>query len=79
MKKNKRLAEERTVVVEKTDSSYANALSEVKKVSGFESALPIKANLVGNAVEYVFLVSDTIKHCEDELFQMRVEFELGHR
>jgi hypothetical protein len=78
-KKNKCKAEERTVIVDKGDSSYLNAVSEVKKISGFDCAIPIKARLVGNAIEYEFLVSDTMLSCEQELLNLRIESELSNR
>ena len=78
-RKSKSKAEVRTVIVNKSDNSYQEALAEVKKSSGFSAALPIRAGVVGAAIEYEFLVSDDIKNCEEELFTMRVEAELGNR
>jgi len=71
----KRQAEARTAVVDKEPGSYQKVLSEIKKISGFNAALPIRAKCAGHAVEYEFLVADDIKHCEAELMNMRLEAE----
>jgi len=71
----KRQAVVRTVVVEKNPNSYSKALEEVKKVSGFTAALPLRAASAGAAVEYEFLVSDEMSDCETELMTMRLEAE----
>jgi len=73
----KRQADIRTVVVDKESGNYQKALTEVKKVSGFNSVLPVRAKCAGSAVEYEFLVADDIKHCEAELMNMRLEAAEG--
>jgi hypothetical protein len=60
MSKKKKI-DERTVEVSRGDNSYREAQEVVKKVSGFDHCLCIRAKLTGSQrelVEYEFLVSN---------------------
>jgi len=75
----KKRVQERAVVVDRGDNVLQRAMDEVKHVSGFSVAMPIRARLAGAAVEYEFLVADTQQECEQALMNMRLDHELRNR
>lgn len=59
--------EERAIEVEK-GTPVDDAISQVKKMSGFDEALPIKAGLIANnQVEWEFLVGNSAVDLDAEL------------
>lgn len=74
MAKKKKI-EQRAVEVPRGDGCYLLAESEVKKMSGFECCLPVKAALVGDKVEFEFLVGDDLETLKTERFARQMEAE----
>ena len=74
MSKRKKV-EERAVEVECGKGNYARACEEVKKISGFEECLPLRARVCGNKVEYEFLVGSDENALRTELFARQMETE----
>jgi hypothetical protein len=72
----KKKVDERAVEVDCGPEPYARACAEVKKVSGFEACLPLRARLIGdNKIEYQFLVGDDEGSLKTELFARQLEAE----
>jgi hypothetical protein len=74
MAKRKKI-EERAIDVEKGADSFTRACAEVKKLSGFEFCLAVKARAVENKVEYEFLVGEDESALKTELFARQMEAE----
>lgn len=72
---SKKKIEERTVEVPKGDKSHTEAMEEVKKVSGFSACLFLRGRVVGDKVEYEFLVGNDENALKAELFARRMEVE----
>lgn len=71
----KKKIEERAVVVSRAEGSFVQAEAEVKKISGFEYCLPIKATLIGDKVEFEFLVGNDLESLKTERFARQMESE----
>ena len=75
MAKKKSKVEERTIEVMRGDNCAQRATDEVKKLSGFDCALPIKAKLIGSNVEFEFLVGHNQIDLDLELAALRADAE----
>lgn len=74
MAKRKKI-DQRSVEVLRGDGCYLRAEAEVKKMSGFENCLPLKAALIGDKVEFEFLVGDDLEALKTERFSRQMEAE----
>lgn len=70
----KKKIDQRTVEVAK-GTSFADACTEVKNMSGFDFYLPIRGSVHGDKVEYEFLVGNDEGALKSELFARQLEAE----
>ena len=77
----KKRIEERAVTVDKepVNSQFQRAMTEVKQVSGFPEAIPIRVHTEGAAVEYEFMVGHELKELQADINARRLDAELNNR